>query len=73
MEAFGEVGRRPPLTWSDERPGADGRDAATHVNGSDLCDCGSAVRFLPSFRRAVRGSRLAPRRDLRALTGALDQ
>lgn len=71
MSAFREVGRRPPLTWSDEGPGADGRDAATHVNGSDLC--GGAVRLLPSFQRAVWRSGLAPRRDLSGLAGALDQ
>lgn len=69
--SIGEVRRR--LTRSDERPGVDGRDAAAHVDGSDLRDGGGTVRLLPSFQRAIRGSRLPPRRDLSALTGALDQ
>lgn len=69
-----EVGCRPPLTWGDERPGADGLDAAAHVDGSDLCGCsGGAVRLLACFQHAVRGSGLAWRRDLSALAGALDQ
>lgn len=60
LQSFRKVGRRPPLTWADERPGADSRDAATHVNGSDLCG-GGAVRLLPPFQRAVGRSGLAPR------------
>lgn len=67
------MGVDPSLTWSDERPGADGRDAATHVNGSDLRGGSGGVRLLPSFQGAVAGSRFAPRRDLSGLTGALDQ
>ncbi|TNN47862.1 hypothetical protein EYF80_041956 [Liparis tanakae] len=60
------------LTWSNQRLGAEGGDAAAHVYSSDLWDRRS-VPLLPRFEWAVGGAGLPPREGLRHLAGTLDQ